>query len=205
MASQERQVHWQGVYTSKADTDVSWYEETPALSLALLRAAGLSPEKSVVDIGGGASHLVDALLTLHQAHITVLDLSAAALEKARTRLQEGARVNWVVSDVIAWKPDRGYDFWHDRAAFHFLTSEDDQRSYVRVLEDTLNPGGKAIIGTFDLDGPEKCSGLAVARYDAERLQRVLGSRFELSASCQNEHVTPWGAVQKFQFGTFVKV
>ncbi|UTV41809.1 class I SAM-dependent methyltransferase (plasmid) [Ensifer adhaerens] len=190
---------------SKADTDLSWYEETPALSLALLRAAGLSPDKSIIDIGGGASHLVDALLSVNQAHITVLDISAAALEKTRTQLQEGARVNWVVSDVTAWKPDRRYDFWHDRAAFHFLTSEDDQRSYVRVLEDALNPGSKAIIGTFALDGPEECSGLPVARYDAEGLQQVLGSRFELSASCHHEHVTPWGSVQRFQFGTFVKV
>ncbi|MFS8048722.1 class I SAM-dependent methyltransferase [Rhizobium sp. BR 314] len=205
MASHEQQSHWQGVYTSKADTDVSWYEEKPDLSLALLREAGLSPNMSVIDIGGGASRLVDALLLLDQAHVTVLDLSAAALETARKRLEDDAPVNWVVADVTNWKPDRQYDFWHDRAAFHFLTSETDQQAYVHALEDGLKSGGKAVIGTFALDGPEKCSGLPVARYDAERLLATLGSHFRFVQSLRHEHVTPWGAVQNFQFTTVVKV
>jgi SAM-dependent methyltransferase len=184
---------------------VSWYEATPELSLALLREAGLAPEMSVIDIGGGASRLVDALEAANQACVSVLDLSAAALETAKSRLAEAERLHWIVSDVTAWTPDRRYDFWHDRAAFHFLTSDADQQAYVRVLAQALKEGGKAVIGTFALDGPEKCSGLPVARHNAESLQTVLGKEFMLVKTQQHEHVTPWGSVQKFQFSTFEKV
>jgi ubiquinone/menaquinone biosynthesis C-methylase UbiE len=205
MAVTDRQAHWENVYTTKAETEVSWYEATPELSLALLRGAGLTPEMSVIDIGGGASRLVDALEATGQAHVCVLDLSAAALETAKSRLANAERVHWIVSDVTAWTPDRQYDLWHDRAAFHFLTSEADQQAYVRVLSRALKDGGKAVIGTFALDGPEKCSGLPVARHDGESLQAVLGKQFKLMNTHQHEHVTPWGSVQKFQFSTFEKV
>ena len=184
---------------------MSWYEAAPELSLALLREAGLAPEMSVIDIGGGASRLVDALVAGGQEHVTVLDLSAAALETAKSRLADAERVQWIVSDVTAWAPDRHYDFWHDRAAFHFLTTEVDQQAYVRVLAQALKEGGKAVIGTFALDGPEKCSGLPVARHNAESLQAVLGKQFQLVNTHQHEHLTPWGSVQKFQFSTFEKV
>jgi SAM-dependent methyltransferase len=172
MTATDRQNHWEGVYKTKADTEVSWYEDTPELSLALLREAGLTPEMSVIDIGGGASRLVDALVEFGQAHVSVLDLSRAALETANSRLVDAARVQWIVSDVTVWTPDRRYDLWHDRAAFHFLTTVADQQAYVRVLAQALKDGGKAVIGTFALDGPEKCSGLPVARYDADGLQGV---------------------------------
>ncbi|NLS06156.1 class I SAM-dependent methyltransferase [Rhizobium sp. P32RR-XVIII] len=205
MNATDRQAHWENVYTTKAATEVSWYEAAPELSLALMREAGLTPEMSVIDIGGGASRLVDALEAVGQAHVSVLDLSAAALETAKSRLADAERVHWIVSDVTAWTPDRQYDFWHDRAAFHFLTSEADQQAYVRVLSRVLKDGSKAVIGTFALDGPEKCSGLPVARHDAESLQAVLGRQFKLVRTQQHEHITPWGAVQKFQFSTFEKV
>lgn len=205
MTTADRQTHWEGVYTTKAETDVSWYEDTPQLSLALLREAGLTPKMSVVDIGGGTSRLVDALEASGQAHVTVLDLSAAALETAKARLANADRVQWVVSDVTAWTPDRPYDLWHDRAAFHFLTAVEDQQAYVRVLAQALKDGGKAVIGTFAPDGPEKCSGLPVARYDAESLQAVLGAQFKLVATRRHQHTTPWGSAQKFQFSTFEKV
>ncbi|MDX1000827.1 methyltransferase domain-containing protein [Sinorhizobium medicae] len=205
MAATDRQTHWEDVYTTKADTEVSWYEDTPELSLTLLREAGLTPEMSVIDIGGGASRLVDALVESGQAHVSVLDLSAAALETANSRLADAVRTQWIVSDVTAWTPDRQYDLWHDRAAFHFLTTVAEQQAYVRVLGKALKVGGKAVIGTFALDGPEKCSGLPVARYDAEGLQAVLGERFKLAATRPHQHTTPWGSIQKFQFSTFEKV
>lgn len=201
----ERQTHWQQVYASKGEDQLSWHEDTPALSLALLREAGLEPDMAVVDIGGGTSRLVDELVAGGQAHVSVLDLSAAALETARARLPDAENVDWIVSDVTAWRPQRTYDFWHDRAAFHFLTAPQDQQAYVRVLSRALKTGGRAVIGTFAPDGPEKCSGLPVARHDAASLQAVLGEGFALVATRRHQHETPWGAVQRFQFSTFGKL
>lgn len=149
--------------------------------------------------------MVDALMEFGQAHVSVLDLSRAALETANSRLVDAARVQWIVSDVTVWTPDRRYDLWHDRAAFHFLTTVADKQAYVRVLAQALKDGGKAVIGTFALDGPEKCSGLPVARYDADGLQAVLGEKFRLATTRRHEHTTPWGSMQKFQFSTFEKV
>lgn len=201
----ERQAHWQRVYTSKEENQLSWHEDAPALSLALLGEAGLRPEMAVIDIGGGTSRLVDALVASEQAHITILDLSAAALDTAKKRLAGAGNVEWVAGDVTEWQPKRSYDLWHDRAAFHFLTDPEDQRAYVRVMARALKTGGRAVIGTFAPDGPEKCSGLPVARHDAASLRAVLGEGFSLISTRRNEHTTPWGAVQQFQFGTFEKL
>jgi SAM-dependent methyltransferase len=198
----ERESHWQGVYTTKAEDAVSWFEESPDLSLALLDEAGLDASHAVVDIGGGASRLVDALLARRQHWVSVLDLSQAALDTARSRVPADAAVDWIVSDVTEWHPDRRYDFWHDRAAFHFLTAPADQAAYVEVVRHALQPGGAVIIGTFAPDGPEKCSGLPVARHDSESLSHILGEDFALIAQRRHDHVTPWGSVQKFQFSTF---
>ena len=198
----DRESHWQGVYTTKAEDNVSWFEESPDLSLALLAEAGLVSQHAVVDVGGGASRLVDALLARGQQWVSVLDLSQAALNTARGRLLPDASADWIVADVTAWQPGRRYDYWHDRAAFHFLTEPADQAAYVAVLKQALQPGGVAIIGTFALDGPEKCSGLTVARHDSESLSDVLGDGFALTAQRRHDHVTPWGSVQKFQFSTF---
>lgn len=201
---EDRQAHWQNVYTTKSDTDVSWYEKRPQLSLSLIRDAGLELGMSVIDIGGGASRLVDMLVSEQQDHVTVLDLSSAALELAVARLPASAHVSWIVSDITAWMPDRQYDFWHDRAAFHFLTMEADKQAYVRVLQRTLKVGGKAVLGTFAKDGPEKCSGLQVTRYDASGLQATLGKSFKLVSWLHHQHSTPPGAVQNFLFCTFQK-
>ncbi|MEX4008122.1 class I SAM-dependent methyltransferase [Neoaquamicrobium sediminum] len=201
----ERQAHWQRVYTSKEENQLSWHEDAPALSLVLLGEAGLRPEMAVVDIGGGTARLVDALVAREQTHVTVLDLSPAALETAKKRLAGAGNVEWVAGDVTEWQPKRPYDLWHDRAAFHFLTAPEDQRAYMRVMARALKTGGRAVIGTFALDGPEKCSGLPVARHDAASLRAVLGEGFSLISTRRNEHTTPWGAVQQFQFGTFEKL
>lgn len=201
----ERQAHWQQVYTSKEEDQLSWHEAAPALSLALLREAGLEPDMAVIDIGGGTSRLVDELVAGGQAHVSVLDLSAAALETARARLPGAKNIDWIESDVTTWQPQRAYDLWHDRAAFHFLTTQEDQQAYVRVLSRALKTGGRAVIGTFAPDGPEKCSGLPVARHDEQSLQALLGEGFALVATRRHEHETPWGSIQRFQFSTFEKL
>lgn len=201
----DRQSFWDGVYKSKSDTEVSWFEETPALSLNLLRQAGLKPGMTVVDVGGGASRLVNELDKIEHLDVTVLDVSSAALEKAKSAMADPSRVEWVVSDVTTWTPDRRYDLWHDRAVFHFLTTTEDQQAYVSVMSAALKHGGRAIIGTFAVDGPEKCSGLPTARFDAAGLSSVLGEGFKLISTCQHCHTTPWNAVQSFQFSTFERL
>lgn len=204
MADLDRTAHWQTVYTTKCENEVSWFEESPnhSLDLILGAKAGLNP--SIVDVGGGASRLVDALVTKGQSHITVIDLSAAALDTAKDRLPSANNVTWVVSDITQWEPDAAYDIWHDRAAFHFLTDAADQRAYVDVMAKALRPAGIAIIGTFALSGPERCSGLPVARHDAASLAEIFGPKFRLLHSEPHRHVTPWKSVQEFQFSTFEK-
>jgi SAM-dependent methyltransferase len=203
MSDVSRKAHWENVYTTKREREVSWFQENPAPSLELTALAGLSADSSIIDIGGGASRLVDALVDRNVGQITVLDLSAAALDAARERLGDrGARVKWLVADVTAWEPSQTYDLWHDRAAFHFLTDASDRSAYVRHLKRAVRSGGHVIIGTFAPDGPERCSGLPVMRYDAGILGTILGTDFELMDSRRHDHITPWGAVQRFQFSTF---
>lgn len=203
MTGARRHDHWENVYASKGENQVSWFQETPAISLELIGLAGAVPGSGIIDIGGGASRLVDCLVSRGYEDVTVLDLSEAALAAARSRLGEiGGRVTWVAADVTIWEPSRTYDIWHDRAAFHFLTEREDQAAYVARLRRAVRPGGHAIIGTFAPDGPERCSGLLVSRYDAPGLAATLGRSFELIDARRHEHVTPWGATQKFQFSTF---
>lgn len=199
----DRAQHWETVYGSKSDSEVSWFEEAP-VSIALLDAANVAIDASVVDIGGGRSRLADLLLARGSKLVTVVDISSAALSAVRDRLGSRADLQLVVSDVAKWTPATLYDVWHDRAAFHFLTSLEEQAAYARVLRLALRPGGVAVIGTFALDGPEKCSGLPVARHDATSLQAVLGDGMELLDSRRHDHVTPWGSTQHFQFSTFRK-
>lgn len=202
----DRQAHWQQVYETKATDAVSWYQPVPQPSADLLKLAGAAPESGIIDVGGGASTLVDWLVGEGFADVTVLDLSDAALAAARSRLGEAASaVSWIAADATKWRPARLYDIWHDRAAFHFLTDPGDRAAYVDRLRKALRPGGHVIIGTFAPDGPQKCSGLPVERYDAAKLSAALGDGFRLVDSCRHDHVTPGGTVQHFHFGTFVKV
>jgi SAM-dependent methyltransferase len=203
MNDTSRQDHWEKVYTAKGENEVSWFQETPAPSLELLALVGAGRSSAVIDIGGGASRLVDCLVSQGYEDVTVLDLSPAALASARSRMGgKASQVTWIAADVTIWEPSRTYDVWHDRAAFHFLTERKDQAAYVDRLRRALRPGGHAIIGTFAPDGPERCSGLVVSRYDANSLAATLGRGFELIDARRHEHVTPWGAAQKFQFSTF---
>ena len=203
MTTTGRPAHWDNIYTTKGEAEVSWFEETPVQSLELLELVGAQPSSAIIDVGGGTSRLVDNLLARGFENITVLDLSATALTSARARLgDKGEAVKWIVADVTEWLPTDTYDVWHDRAAFHFLTSEKEQRAYIKRLKQALKRGGHVIIGTFALDGPEKCSGLPVARHSAESLSALLAPDFDLIDSRRHEHITPWQAVQKFQFSTF---
>lgn len=198
-----RRNHWENVYATKGENQVSWFQDAPEPSLQLIELAGATRSSAIIDIGGGASRLVDCLVSQGYEDVTVLDLSATALASARSRIgDEANRVTWIAADVTVWEPSRTYDVWHDRAAFHFLNDPKDQMAYVARLRRALRPGGHAIIGTFAPDGPERCSGLTVSRYDANSLAATLGSGFELIDTRRHEHATPWGAVQKFQFSTF---
>ncbi len=198
-----RRAHWEGVYTSKGESDVSWFQDNPALSLELIAAIAPPPNAAIVDIGGGASRLVDRLVEKGFEAVTVLDLSGAALAAAKVRLGgRAAEVRWLVADATTWEPPQAYDIWHDRAAFHFLTAEPDRTAYVARLRRALKSGGHAIIATFAPDGPERCSGLPVVRYDAASLGRTLGREFELVDTRRQLHATPWGSTQSFQFSVF---
>ena len=202
MKSLDRQEHWENIYTNKDEKEVSWFEESPSLSLALIRSTGVNTGASIIDIGGGASRLVDALLDQGFA-VTVLDLSEKALAIAKARLGAvGAKVRWVVADVTKWKPSETYDVWHDRAALHFLTDPEDRVVYAERVHKAVRPGGHVIIGTFAPDGPERCSSLQVVRHDAASLAQMLGSEFELTDSRPYSHRTPTGATQRFQFSRF---
>ena len=203
MSATDRQAHWQNVYTSKGENEVSWFQDRPAISLEFIAAAKVRPDAAIIDIGGGASRLVDALLDDGYSNLAVLDLSEAALASSRARIGPRAEaVKWMAADVTTWQPSGQYDVWHDRAAFHFLTEETDRQAYVSRLKTALRDGGQAIIGTFALDGPERCSGLPVTRYDAASLAAALGPRFRLLANRVEEHRTPWDAPQLFQFSRF---
>jgi len=199
----ERAGHWDRVYETRAVDEVSWFQGRPATSLALIEALDLPPDAGIVDVGGGASSLVDALVAAGFRDLTVLDVSHAALEVARARLDAGAgpeaaaAVHWVAADVCRWEPGRRFDLWHDRAVFHFLVEPDDRARYRASVTASLPPGGHVVMATFAADGPATCSGLPVARYDAPALAEELGSAFELVESRREVHTTPSGAMQPF--------
>jgi ubiquinone/menaquinone biosynthesis C-methylase UbiE len=193
-----RREHWEKVWGTHPPEGVSWYAPHLAESLRLIREA-LPPGGSVIDVGGGASTLVDDLLAAGVSDITVLDISESALAVSRKRLGLlAASVTWLHADITsATLPASAYDVWHDRAVFHFLTDQIDRDAYVAALDRSLKRGGSAIIGTFALHGPRRCSGLDVVRYDASGIQRALGPRFSLTAAAEQTHMTPDGRPQEF--------
>lgn len=193
-----RHQHWNQVYETKGPLDVSWYLRRPEVSLALIGAAGLSKDVGIIDVGGGASVLVDCLLEAGYQRLAVLDVSGAALSHSRARLgPRAAAVEWFEADVTTFIPPHRFGVWHDRAVFHFLTTADDRRRYIATLRQTLQPGGTVIIATFALDGPLKCSGLDVARYDEQSILAELGTEFRLQEVRRETHVTPWDSEQRF--------
>jgi SAM-dependent methyltransferase len=197
----DSKAHWEHVYQSKRPDQVSWFEPQATLSLALIQQAAPDRESTIVDVGGGASTLVDGLLAAGYRQITVLDLSASALDHARQRLGERANaVSWREADILtAELPGNAFDVWHDRAVFHFLTDAVDRARYVSQVRLALRPGGHALVATFAEDGPSRCSGLEVARYSATALHSEFGADFRLVVSQRQMHSTPWGATQAFTY------
>lgn len=196
--------HWESVYENKNPDQVSWTQEIPEVSLTLIRECSFPKTAKIIDIGGGDSRLVDFLLEEGYKHITVLDISAKALEKAKQRLgQKADQVQWIVSDITSFEPKEVYDVWHDRAAFHFLTTEDQISRYVSITNEYVTK--RLIIGTFSLQGPKKCSGLDISQYDETGLSKVFETRFKKIKCFTTDHVTPFETLQNFQFCSFKKL
>ena len=191
--------HWENIHQTKAPTQVGWYQEHSRLSMQYISQTGVDKMDQIIDIGGGISTLVDDLLAGGFQHIHVLDISAAALQTAQQRLGSRAKeVNWIVADITQTQlPHQFYNVWHDRAVFHFLTRQEDRQRYVNAVKESVKPGGHVIVATFAIDGPERCSGLEVARYDPQSLHSEFGTDFELLDSTREEHQTPFGTEQKF--------
>lgn len=202
----DRHQHWENIYQAKKLSEVSWYQPTPATSLAFFKEFKVPLTAKIIDIGGGDSLLVDHLLNLGYKDITVLDISETAIERAKTRLGDRAqRVTWIVADATTFQPTQKYDFWHDRAAFHFLTSDNDIDAYLETVQQNLRPNGILVIGTFSENGPKKCSGIDIHQY-SERSMIARLQKFFTKIKCSTvDHTTPSGTIQNFIFCSFKKM
>jgi ubiquinone/menaquinone biosynthesis C-methylase UbiE len=206
MNTKERKSHWENVFQTKQLTEVSWYQARPDISLDYLHGFQLPKSAKIIDVGGGDSLLVDHLIAEGYEDVTVLDISANALERAKARLGDVAsKVKWVVSDAAAFKPSVQYDFWHDRAAFHFFTEEEDILKYIKTVQQSVRPGGYLVLGTFSENGPEKCSGLPVKQYNEASMKERLQAFFEKVKCLTVKHLTPSEKVQEFLFCGFRRV
>jgi ubiquinone/menaquinone biosynthesis C-methylase UbiE len=197
-----RKSHWESVYASKASATLSWYQQHPRRSLDLINRTALPKDARIIDVGGGDSSLVDDLLGEGYRDVTVLDLSRAALNRARDRLGNVAegQVAWLEGDILEVNlPSEAFDIWHDRAVFHFLTTADQRHAYIRAVEHAVRPGGHVIVATFAEDGPTRCSGLPVVRYSAAELHGTFGSAFQLVGAERELHRTPSGVEQRFTY------
>lgn len=197
--SEGRQAHWDDRYTTVGASAVSWYEPEPIGSLQLFDRVGVTSASSVIDVGGGASHFVDALLARGFRDLTVLDVSQVALDEARRRTGDRPEVAWVHADLLDWVPARRWAVWHDRAVFHFLTSPAERATYRNLVRQAVQSGGVIIVATFAPDGPERCSGLPVQRFSPEDLAVELGDGLELLAGTRSGHETPTGAIQPYSW------
>ncbi len=196
--------HWETVYATKTPQEVSWTQERPAISLDFISSFQLEKSASIIDIGGGDSLLVDFLIDLGYTNLSVLDISAHAIERAKVRLGEKASlVTWIVSDINDFEPLQNYDLWHDRAAFHFLTSQKDIERYMELVSKHVK---QLVIGTFSTNGPFKCSGLEITQYDENELGQLFGPHgFEVQTTKREDHMTPFGTTQNFVFASMVKL
>lgn len=197
--------HWENVFATKQETEVSWFQLYPKTSIEFLELFQLPIDANIIDIGGGDSHLVDALLDKGYQNIWVLDISANALERAKLRLGERAKqIHWVVSDVTEFAPPVQFDFWHDRAAFHFLINNDAINKYVSIAEKGITPNGYLILGTFSENGPKKCSGLEIQQYNESSMSARFEVAFTRIKCIEENHTTPFDTVQNFLFCSFQK-
>jgi 2-polyprenyl-3-methyl-5-hydroxy-6-metoxy-1,4-benzoquinol methylase len=198
-----RKSHWENIYQTKNLQDVSWYQPVPETSLAFFTDNHVPKDAAIIDIGGGDGFLVDHLLDLGYTDITVLDISAHALERAKLRLGEKAKaVTWIESDVTAFKPERQYDVWHDRAAFHFLREQDEINYYVALLKEHVSAGGFVFIGTFSEQGPTKCSGIEIHQYNEQDLSGLIADKYHKIKCIYTDHLTPFNTIQSFIFCSF---
>lgn len=198
--------HWEGIYKENEPNEVSWFKPKLEISLQLIKSVETRKKAQIIDIGGGASTLAETLLADDFVNVSVLDISGAALAKAKGRLKEKARqVEWFESDILSFANPRKYDLWHDRAVFHFLTRKADRRKYLDRLNSSLSLNGHFIVATFAIDGPLKCSGLKVKRYDENLMKSEIGENFELLKIRHEVHKTPWETEQRFTYFLFQKV
>lgn len=202
----DRHQHWENIYKAKKLAEVSWYQPTPATSLAFFKEFKVPLTARIIDIGGGDSFLVDYLLNLGYKDITVLDISETAIERAQHRLGHSAQqVKWIVADATTFQPTEKYDFWHDRAAFHFLTKDHEIETYIGTVAENLRPNGIVVIGTFSENGPKKCSGIDIKQYSEKSMTERLQQFFTKIKCITVDHTTPFGTIQNFIFCSFKKM
>ncbi|MFI5141289.1 MAG: class I SAM-dependent methyltransferase [Bacteroidia bacterium] len=205
MENFDRKKHWENIYNTKELKDVSWYQSTPETSLNFLKEFNIGTSAKIIDVGGGDSFLVDNLLDLGYKDITVLDISEASLNRAKKRLGDrAANVKWIVADAASFKPNEQYDFWHDRAAFHFLTEDTEINNYIDTIRNSLKPSGVLVIGTFSEQGPKKCSGIEIKQYSETTMVERLQKFFEKVKCIEVDHKTPFDTIQNFIFCSFKK-
>ncbi|RYJ50578.1 class I SAM-dependent methyltransferase [Flavobacterium petrolei] len=203
MPLQDRKNHWENIYQTKSLEEVSWYQPTPETSLALIKEFDLPKSAKIIDIGAGDSFLVDHLLDLGFVNITILDISASAIERAKQRLgNKSANIKWIVADASDFQPKEQYDFWHDRAAFHFLTADKEIDNYIQTAANAVSKNGIMVIGTFSEQGPKKCSGIEIQQYSESTLVSRFLKHFEKIECFTIDHKTPFDTVQNFVFCSF---
>lgn len=204
--TKQRKTHWENIYQTKAPDAVSWYQDCPEKSLELIARSRIFKSDRIIDVGGGASRLVDNLVDRNYQDVTVLDISATSLQFAKERLGEKSnKVTWLETDILQAELPKGYfDLWHDRAVFHFLINKEDRNIYFNLLNQSIKPNGHVIIATFAADGPLQCSGLDVMRYSSDSLSAELGDKFSLIENMREEHATPFGSTQAFNYCLFRK-
>lgn len=201
----KRKNHWENVFSTKGEKEVSWYQQKPETSLSFFTENNIPKEAKIIEVGGGDSYLVDNLLDLGYTDVTILDISENAIERLKNRLGEKAnKVKFIVSDVVEFLPNEKYDIWHDRASFHFLTSDEDIEKYKELVSNFISKDGFLFIGTFSENGPLKCSGLEITQYTKEKFEKVFSNDFKVINSFTKDHQTPFDTIQNFIFCTLKK-
>lgn len=201
-----RHKHWENIYKTKQLCELSWYQPTPTTSLEFIKQFNIPITAKIIDVGGGDSFFVDNLIDLSYQDITVLDISETAIDRAKSRIGERAKkVKWIVADAATFKPTEKYDFWHDRATFHFLTQDIEIKHYIDTVQQSINPTGILVIGTFSENGPKNCSGLDIKQYSETSMIKLLRNFFEKIKCITIEHKTPFDTIQNFIFCSFRKL